>query len=119
MLKTYIIYLLVGGMNTIFGIFAYITFSQIGFNYAIALAFSTFVGVLFNYFTLSKSVFNVSSKQALIKYCLNYLLVYLLSIAMIYLLIRLGFDQNFSGAMVILVMSLLNFYILQKFVFIN
>ena len=118
MLKTYIMYLLAGGVNTIFGILAYITFSQIGFNYAIALAFSTFVGVLFNYFTLSKSVFNISNKQALIKYCINYLLVYCLSIMMIYLLIQLGFNQNFSGAIVILVMSLLNFYILKKFVFI-
>lgn len=118
MLKTYVLYFLVGSLNTIFGIVAYIVFSQIGFNYTIALALSTLAGVLFNYFTLSNSVFNISSKQALAKYCLNYLLVYCISISLIYFLIELGFDQNSSGAVTIFIMSLVNFYILKKFVFV-
>ena len=118
MLKTYTQYFLAGGLNTIFGIFAYISFLQIGFNYTIALAFSTLAGVLFNYLTLSKLVFNLSSLRALIKYSLNYLIVYFISISLIYLLMELGLNQNFSGAVVISIMSLLNFYILKKFIFI-
>jgi putative flippase GtrA len=118
MLKTYLRYLFTGVLNTIFGVFVYLIFSQMGFNYTIALAFSTFVGVLFNYLTLSTLVFKTSNKMVLIKYYLNYLLVYCVSILWIYFLLKLGFDQNFSGVIVIITMSLLNFYVLKRFVFI-
>jgi putative flippase GtrA len=118
MLKTYLRYLFTGVLNTIFGVFIYLIFSQMGFNYTIALAFSTFVGVLFNYLTLSTIVFKTSNNIVLIKYFLNYLLIYCVSILLIYFLLKLGFDQNFSGAIVIVSMSLLNFYVLKRFVFI-
>ena len=118
MLKKYLLYLLAGGLNTIFGVFVYIAFLQMGLNYTIALALSTFAGVLFNYLTLSTLVFNISSRLVLIKYYLNYLLIYCISIVLIYFLIKLGLDQNFSGIIVIPSMSLLNFYILKKFIFV-
>ena len=115
--KTYMRYLLTGVLNTIFGILAYLIFIRLGFNYPSALAFSTLLGIGFNYLTFSINVFGFSSKKNFMKYIFNYIFNYLCSIGLISILMAMGLNQNFSGVIIITIMAILNFFILKRYVF--
>jgi len=115
--KIYIRYLLTGVLNTIFGILVYLIFTIIGFNYPSALAFSTILGIGFNYLTFSINVFGFSNKKNFMKYIFNYILIYLCSIGLVSLFITMGLNQNISGVITITIMAIINFFILKKYVF--
>lgn len=115
--KIYIRYLLTGILNTIFGILVYLIFTIIGFNYPSALAFSTILGIGFNYLTFSINVFGFSNKKNFMKYIFNYILIYLCSIGLVSLFITMGLNQNISGVITITIMAIINFFILKKYVF--
>ena len=117
--KIYIRYLLTGVLNTIFGILVYLIFTIIGFNYPSALAFSTILGIGFNYLTFSINVFGFSNKKNFMKYIFNYILIYLCSIGLVSLFITMGLNQNISGVITITIMAITNFFVLKKYVFTN
>lgn len=72
----------VGVLNTFFGYGVGILFITIlPFHYSICILLSTFCGIIFNYFTSSKLVFNVSlSNNKLIIFVINYIFLYLLTL---------------------------------------
>ena len=64
-------FFLVGVVNTIFGYSLYALFLSLGFHYNIAVLFSTILGILFNFKTIGKFVFNKSSNRFFLKFVLQ------------------------------------------------
>ena len=117
MIKLYIKYISVGIINTIFGVTAYLFFLKILNNYFFAITLSTFVGVLFNYVTYSKGVFKSSSNKSFIRFILNYACMYVLCLALIYFFSTKGLDADVAGAISIIIISAINFFILKAIVY--
>ena len=53
-------FLLTGGLNTFVGFLFYVFFLKVGFEYNVAIIFSTFCGSVFNYLSYSFGVFRRS-----------------------------------------------------------
>jgi putative flippase GtrA len=76
-------FLFVGILNTIFGYSTFAFFFYCGFTYVIAALLSTCLGILFNFRTLSKFVFNHTDKSLFWRFLLVYAITYFLGIAII------------------------------------
>lgn len=68
--QTFLLYLLVGGLNTLFGYSLYAFFVFLGFYYLWAGLLSTILGLMFNYQTYSKLVF-FHKKNVWLRFCLG------------------------------------------------
>mgnify|MGYP006102091803 FL=1 len=117
MVKLYIKFIAVGMVNTIFGVIAYLFFLKILNNYFFAITLSTFIGVLFNYFTYSKGVFKTSSKNSFIRFILNYACMYVLCLVLIYFFSTKGLEADVAGAISIIIISAINFFTLKVIVY--
>lgn len=115
MLKKQIVnFILVGILNTIFGYFLYVLFIYLGFNYVVSLFFATIIGVLFNFKTISKYVFDSSDKKLILKFSSVYLIVFVVNVILVKFFKLLGMNEYLSGFFAIVPISILSF-ILNKF----
>lgn len=69
-------FIVVSGLNTFFGYSLYAFFIFMGMGYPLALLFATLLGVLFNFKTTGKFVFNNTNNQAFFKFVLVYGFIY-------------------------------------------
>ena len=68
--KELINFLIVGFLNTLFGYSLYAFFIYLGLNYVLAILFSTILGIVFNFKTIGKFVFQNDSNKLIIKFFL-------------------------------------------------
>ncbi|PIT88164.1 MAG: polysaccharide biosynthesis protein GtrA [Candidatus Magasanikbacteria bacterium CG10_big_fil_rev_8_21_14_0_10_36_32] len=114
----YIRFLLVGFMNTVFGYGLYAFFIFIGLHYSVAALLGTVLGVLFNFQTIGRLVFGRSdSKFVFLRFVAVYALGYVLNVALIYVLKQVGFNDYLAGAVLILPVATLIYFLNSKFVF--
>lgn len=115
MLKKQIVnFILVGIINTIFGYFIYVLFIYIGFNYILAVFFATILGVLFNFKTISKYVFESNDKKLFFKFIFVYSIVFIVNIFLIKYFKLFSMDEYLAGFLSIGPIAILSF-ILNKF----
>ena len=113
--KDYIRFLLTGMLNTLFGYVLYSFFIYLSLHYTIAVFFSTVLGVLFNYNSISKLVFPYQGSSRLFPFVIVYVLVFFLNVYGLWPLEVFGFDNKYiAGAMLLLPLALLSF-LLNKF----
>jgi len=113
--KDYIRFLLTGMLNTLFGYVLYSFFIYLSLHYTIAVFFSTVLGVLFNYNSISKLVFPYQGSSRLFPFVMVYVLVFFLNVYGLWQLEVFGFDNKYiAGAMLLLPLALLSF-LLNKF----
>ena len=111
-------YLLVGGLNTAFGYGIYAAFIFLGLYFAIAALISQIVGVVFNYFSYGKIVFRSRFNiRTLVKFASVYVLLYLISVAVLFLLQKIGWNAYEAGLGNMVVNVVLSFIINRRFVF--
>lgn len=113
----FIRFVIAGCVNTAFGYGVFALFIYLKFQEAIAFLFSTILGVLFNFKTVSLFVFRSRDNSLILKFMGVYALTYILSN-----LIMMGFNyfrinKYISGAIIIIAMGLLSFYLNKKYVF--
>ena len=116
----FIRFLLVGGINTAvgYGLFALLT--SFGLHYTFALLISTVVGILFNFKTIGLIVFQSKDNRLILKFFLVYLVGFILNnigIWGISKLIEHQLEVYFAGAIIILPVSVLTFFLHRNFVF--
>lgn len=117
MLKKQIInFIIVGIFNTIFGYSIYALFIFLGFSYIIAVLFATLLGILFNFRTIGKYVFN-SSNNGFFKFALVYAIVFIINIVVIKILKDFGLNDYISGLLAIVPASIISFILNKYFVF--
>lgn len=110
-------FLAVGLLNTLFGYGVYAFLLFLGANYAWALFFSTVLGVLFNFKSTGFLVFGSVDNRLIFRFILVYLVLYILNAILIKSLHVAGIDFYLSGALLILPMAILAFFMNKCFVF--
>jgi len=115
--KQIINFIIVGIVNTIFGYSIYALFIYFGFNYIISIFIATIVGVLFNFKTIGKFVFNSKNNNLLFKFLFVYLIVFIINILVIKFFKIYGFNNYLAGLFALLPASVSSFILNKYFVF--
>lgn len=114
----FIKFLIVGVLNTVFGYSLYAFLLKfMGFHYSLAVLFSTVMGVLFNFKTTGKLVFNNSKNTLIFKFIGVYIVIYALNTGFLSIFDKYKFDLYIAGAILILPMAIISFVLNKKFVF--
>lgn len=109
--------LAIGALNTLVGYGCYALFIFLGIQYAIALLMATIIGIFFNFKSTGVYIFHSHDNNKIFKFLIVYGFVYLLNVAVLGLLSFMGFNAYFSGAISVLPMALMAFYLNSKYVF--
>ncbi len=118
MLKNqFFLFLVVGGINTVFGYCIFAIFIYIGFHYPLAALLGTICGVLFNFKTTGVIVFKSKNNKLIFKFFAVYGLTYIINI--VYLKLFLYYIPNIYilQAIAVLPMALISYFLNKKFVF--
>lgn len=111
-------FLFVGGINTLFGYFAFAFFTFIGLHYVLATFFGTIAGILFNFKTTGSIVFKNKDNSLLTKFFIVYGFMYLVSICELRCCEILHFDNMYLNyALLVFPNAMISFTIMKKFVF--
>jgi putative flippase GtrA len=115
--RVFIIYILVGILNTLFGYSVFALFIYLKVHYSLAALLSTVLGVLFNFKTIGKLVFGSNDNTLIFRFVSVYIVVYLMNVAglRIYRL----FDDNMylAGLLMIIPAAIVSFALHSRFVF--
>ena len=109
-------YLLVGGLNTVFGYFVFAVCLFFGFHYTLAVLIATVLGVLFNFQSYGRLVFHNYSTTLLGRFIFIYTVIYCANILLLLLFERLVFNLYYSGALAIPFIAYLGFNLNKRYV---
>jgi putative flippase GtrA len=112
-LKRFLKFLLVGLVNTGFGYGVYAILVIFGTPPQIALLLSFMIGVLWNYLTTARFVFEVSGFGRLPAYCLCYVLIYGLNAGTLQLAINTGIQPLLAQAILTPIVAVISFVLLS------
>lgn len=107
----------VGGINTVFGYCLFAFFLWLGLHYAVAAALATVIGVVFNFGTIGKLVFNTFEPALVFRFVAVYCVVYFVNIICIKGLLMLGINTYIAGAITTVPMGFFGYFLHKTFVF--
>lgn len=113
----FIRFLAVGGINTLFGYGVFALFIFLGCHYSIAAFMGTVLGILFNFMTTGRLVFNNRDNRLIFKFVMVYGVVYGLNVLGLKIFHLLNVGNYLGGALLILPMALVAFTLNKKMVF--
>ena len=110
-------FLLTGALNTAFGYCCFAALIFIGLHYTLAVLLGTIIGVLFNFFTTGKLVFDMTDHHRLPRFFAVYAILYILNVLWLKLMVMLNVDLYLGGAIAILPMAGLSYFLNSRLVF--
>ena len=112
-------YLLIGGVNTVFGycVFAFLLF--FGIHYSLAVLVATILGILFNFQTYGRFVFKNHSWSLLGRFVFVYTTIYLFNITLLLVFDLLVSNLYISGAMATPIIAYLGYILNKRYVWIK
>lgn len=110
-------FLIVGIMNSLFGYGCFAVLLYLGLHYAQALFIATLVGLMFNFKSTGSLVFKSQNNRLILRFIVVYSIVYSLNVLGIKAFFHFGVAPYFSGALLILPMAVLAFFLNKRFVF--
>ena len=110
-------FLIVGGVNTLFGYGLFAVFLFLNVHYTVAVLFATIIGVWFNFFTIGRLVFVNSGNHLFFRFVGAYLIVYLLNVTGLWMFEHFEFNLYIGGAILILPLALMSFVLNRSLVF--
>jgi len=110
-------FLLVGGINTLFGYLIFSALILLKFHFSIASLLGTILGVIFNYFTTGRIVFNHRNPRLIIKFFGVYGITYLVNLFFLNIFDKLHMNMLIAGAILIFPIALLSYFLNKTFVF--
>ena len=113
----FIRFLMVGGINTLFGYSVYALLLFLNFHYSLAAIVSTFFGILFNFKTTGRLVFLNNDNILFFKFVGVYALTCLINIIALKIFDTFDVDLYLAGAIMLLPMAGTAFLLNKKFVF--
>lgn len=115
---TFIRFVLIGFLNTAFGVGLYCLFIYWCMPYQSAVLLSTVMGVLFNFKTIGTFVFRNTKNRLIFKFILAYVIVYFVNIGLIRLLLEVtDLNEYITGIIVTPFVALASFVLQKRFVF--
>jgi len=112
-------FIAVGLLNTAFGYGVFAALLYLGLHYVIALFIATISGILFNFKTTGSLVFKSNNNRLLFHFSVVYALIYAVHVCGLKLLLGLGMNAYWAGAMLVLPMAFFAFFLNKWFVFKN
>lgn len=114
----FIKFILVGILNTAFGYSLFALFIFLNMHYSLAVFLSTVLGVLFNFKTIGKLVFDSHDNSLIFRFIFVYVLLYLINISCLWFFKISGFENMYINGFVLLIpLALISFILNKKFVF--
>jgi putative flippase GtrA len=110
-------FLVVGGINTLFGFALYSGLILLGTRVWLALLLANVAGVLFNFFTTSVVVFRTSLRRRMLRFVGVYLAIYLVNLALLSAARHVFGNAILAQALLVLPMAVLSYLLMRRFVF--
>jgi putative flippase GtrA len=110
-------FIIISGINTLFGLGVFSFFIFLGFHYSIAILFSTVLGVLFNFQTISRLVFSTYKHSLIFRFVIVYCGVYLINTLGVGTLIHFQISAYWAGIIMVIPVGVSAFILNKKFVF--
>lgn len=114
--KQFIIFLIVGGINTVFSYSVYAASLFVGLHYTVAALIAFIAGPLFSFFTMGNIVFKQCRARNLMLFLISSIIICAVNLL---LLKCLGFFMNYylAGIISSLVIPFISFFLNKNFVF--
>lgn len=113
----FIRFLIVGGINTLFGYSVFALFIFLNFHYSIATLISVILGILFNFKTTGKLVFENNENTLIFKFIGVYIGIYFVNVIGLKMFNILKVDMYLAGVLLILPTAIISFILNKKYVF--
>lgn len=110
-------YLIVGGVNTLFGYTCFLVLITAGLADWLAMALGTVLGVIFNFFSTGGVVFENRDPRRLLRFVPLYALLYAINLASLKVLLALGLNVYLASSLLVLPMAFLGFVLNKNWVF--
>ena len=110
-------FILVGGLNTAFGVGVYCLAIYVGIPYYIATLLSNVLGVCFNFITTGNLVFRNNNPRLIFRFVMAYVLIYFINTAVVKVFILLGMIDYCAGILATPVVALCSYSLLKHFVY--
>jgi putative flippase GtrA len=110
-------FVLVGGLNTAFGVGVYCLAIFVGLPYFVATLISNVLGVLFNFFTTGNLVFRNGNPRLIVRFVACYVVIYFINTAVVKLFLMSGFNSYWAGIAATPVVALCSYFLLKRFVY--
>ena len=116
--RTFIRFVLIGLLNTAFGVGLYCLLVDLGMPYRSAVLLSTVLGVLFNFKTIGTFVFKNTNNRLIFRFILAYVIIYFINIGLIRLLLELtDINEYIAGIIATPIVAIASFVLQKHFVF--
>lgn len=109
-------YYIAGIINMAFGYLLFAILVWLGLQVFVAQAVGYVLGVIFNYITYSRIAFS-GFKGGKVSFLASYVVNYLLSLVLLWLVLQAIASAYLAGLVVTVAVSLLNYFVLRKWVF--
>jgi putative flippase GtrA len=110
-------FLVVGGINTVFGYCMYALFIFIGLHFAIAVLLAQISGIIFNFNTTGIFVFNNTQPALIFRFTGVYTITYLVNVLFLKIFAQINYNMYLAGAILVLPIAFLSFFLNKTFVF--
>lgn len=113
-----VVYVFVGGINTVVGFCLYAVGLWLGLPYWLAALVSQILGTLFNYVSYGKVVFRAKLTGAsLVRFCAFYTLIYVFSVSLLTGLQKIGMSAFSAGIVNGLCVPVLSYFLNRTMIF--
>lgn len=114
----FIKFILVGIINTIFGYSLFALFVFLNIHYSLSVLLSTILGVLFNFKTIGKLVFDSSDNSLIVRFVMVYIIIYVLNITGLWIFEVNGYENMYINGFVLLApLAIVSFVFNKRYVF--
>lgn len=110
-------FLVVGGINTLFGYLVYSAFILLNIHYALASFMSTVIGIVFNFFTTGNIVFRNKNPKLILRFFGVYGITYLINLGFLKIFDSMHMNMVLAGAIVLLPMAVISYFLNRALVF--
>lgn len=103
-------FFVIGVVNTLFSYIIFSLLSLIGLHYSLAKLISTVLGIIFNFFTTGRIVFNNHDNRLVFRFFFVYGITYLVDLLFLYLMVdKGGLNQMIAEAIATVPVALLSY----------
>lgn len=117
--KLFLRFLIVGVLNTVFGYLCFVLIYLTGLHYSLAILFAHILGVLFNFKSIGRLVFQSKNNRLILRFTGVYIMVYLASVSGITFFKYQGLNPLQGSLITLLPTAVLSFILNKKLVFQN
>ncbi len=115
--KRFILFLIVGVINTCFGYGLFALLIYLKLHYSLASLISTFMGILFNFKTTGVIVFKNNNNLLIFRYFLAYGITYLIGLLFLFVTNHFKISNYIAGAAWLLPGAIISYFLMKSFVF--